>query len=136
MFFSSSHSSFHSLVNGPNGDENRGLDHHSLYGNHHHVSSRGLINSGSGVGSSLGSSSVGGGASVHGGHGHGGQNMLLIPQPMKGSGLHGSSMGTTNGSGRKYQCKMCPQVSSFLSSTFFSFFCITLFTPTLFTSFK
>ena len=73
-----------------------------------------------GVASSLGSTGVGG-APGHGGHGHAGQNMLLIPQPMKSS-LHGSSsLGATNGSGRKYQCKMCPQVRQFNQSFLFSF---------------
>lgn len=33
------------------------------------------------------------------------QAMLVVPQPVKGAGGH------ANGTGRKYQCKMCPQVS-------------------------
>ena len=61
------------------------------------------------------------------GHGHGGgnratnnnsppsgQQMLVVPQPVKSSNtLSGNgATPTTNGTGRKYQCKMCPQVSS------------------------
>lgn len=34
------------------------------------------------------------------------QAMLVVPQPVKSAGG-----GHTNGTGRKYQCKMCPQVS-------------------------
>ncbi len=40
-----------------------------------------------------------------------GQQMLVVPQPVKSSNnLSGAP--TTNGTGRKYQCKMCPQVST------------------------
>lgn len=89
--------------NGPTGDENRiGLDssvHHSLYGSH--ATGR-LINSGGGGGNAGAT-----GASGHGGHG-GGQSMLIMSQPMKSL----SSSNTSNGTGRKYQCKMCPQVRS------------------------
>ncbi|CAG2101148.1 unnamed protein product [Medioppia subpectinata] len=39
---------------------------------------------------------------------NGGQQMLVVPQPLKSSNtLSGGP--TTNGTGRKYQCKMCPQ---------------------------
>lgn len=36
-----------------------------------------------------------------------GQQMLVVPQPVKSSNL---STSVPNGTGRKYQCKMCPQV--------------------------
>lgn len=35
--------------------------------------------------------------------------LLVVPQPINATKM---SSGLTNGSGRKYQCKMCPQVSS------------------------
>lgn len=92
------------VSNGPNGDENRGIDgssvHHSLYGNH---------GSGRLIGSSAGGGSAGGNGGG-GGVGHGNQ-MLIMPQPMKSL----SSVTTNGTSGRKYQCKMCPQVRADLA---------------------
>ncbi|XP_054160453.1 zinc finger protein rotund-like isoform X2 [Oppia nitens] len=38
------------------------------------------------------------------------QQMLVVPQPLKSSNTLTSSGATTNGTGRKYQCKMCPQI--------------------------
>jgi hypothetical protein len=43
-----------------------------------------------------------------------GQQMLVVPQPVKSSNTL-SSAPTTNGTGRKYQCKMCPQVRIFIT---------------------
>lgn len=41
--------------------------------------------------------------------------LLVVPQPINatkiGSSLGGSGGGGGGGTGRKYQCKMCPQVS-------------------------
>ena len=41
-----------------------------------------------------------------------GNGMLVVPQPVKGSQQVNGSSSTS--SGRKYQCKMCPQVTRFL----------------------
>lgn len=43
------------------------------------------------------------------GHPHGGTPaaLLVVPQPINASKMGG---GMPNGTGRKYQCKMCPQV--------------------------
>ena len=38
-----------------------------------------------------------------------GQQMLVVPQPVK-SNNNLTGVPATNGTGRKYQCKMCPQV--------------------------
>ncbi|XP_074604527.1 uncharacterized protein LOC141857857 isoform X2 [Brevipalpus obovatus] len=85
---------FKSLISndGPNSvDESRsgssGLDsspsmHHGLYGNR-----------------------SGANSSPNTGPGH--QSLLVVPQPVKTS--HMSNNPTANGTGRKYQCKMCPQ---------------------------
>lgn len=47
-----------------------------------------------------------------------GQQMLVVPQPVKSSNSLSSA---TNGTGRKYQCKMCPQVSLLSNQFLFSF---------------
>lgn len=83
-----------------------GSMHHSLYGNHggHHRSSG--MGSGGGVGNHSGGGSSGS---------HASQSMIVMPQPMKSS--LGSSGTTNGGTGRKYQCKMCPQVSQLFATT-------------------
>lgn len=53
-------------------------------------------------------------------------SMLVVPQPISAAtkGPGAPSGVATNGTGRKYQCKMCPQVSSSFISllTFLEFF--------------
>lgn len=44
------------------------------------------------------------------GNGHGQpSSVLVVPQPINATKM------TSNGTGRKYQCKMCPQVRQFVS---------------------
>ena len=45
------------------------------------------------------------------------QSVLVVPQPVKTSMPNNP---TSNGTGRKYQCKMCPQVEVILSNPSFA----------------
>lgn len=85
---------------GPGGslEEGRGMDSsqmHSLYGSHGNRANS--TSSGSPPVSTPSSSG----------------SMLVVPQPISAASKgHGAPPGVaTNGTGRKYQCKMCPQVS-------------------------
>lgn len=64
--------------------------------------------------SSNSSSPGGGGSTILGGvsHGHGGTPaaLLVVPQPINATKI-GASLTNGTGTGRKYQCKMCPQVT-------------------------
>lgn len=62
-------------------------------------------------GSSNSSSPGGGGGGLGGGHIHGNTPaaLLVVPQPINATKI-GSSLANGTGTGRKYQCKMCPQV--------------------------
>ncbi|GAB6023035.1 hypothetical protein CHUAL_007129 [Chamberlinius hualienensis] len=98
---------------------------HSMYGNHGTharsnssssnsppVSSGGGGGGGSGGGGSSGGSGSGSGATSSPG------SMLVVPQPInaKQSNMNsggGGGSASANGPGRKYQCKMCPQVGIF-----------------------
>lgn len=78
------------------------------------------------------SSSPGGGGGNHpssgltsiGGipHGHGGTPaaLLVVPQPINATKM-GATLANGTGSGRKYQCKMCPQVINLLFYEKFTF---------------
>lgn len=74
--------------------------------------------------SSNSSSPGGGGSTVLGGvsHGHGGNPaaLLVVPQPINATKI-GASLTNGTGTGRKYQCKMCPQVTSLSQSILLSF---------------
>lgn len=72
-------------------------------------------------GSSNSSSPGGGGGAAAGVPGIGGHPahgtsaaLLVVPQPINATKMN---PGLTNGSGRKYQCKMCPQVRQFKTFT-------------------
>jgi zinc finger protein 362/384 len=86
------------------------MDHHAIQGGAQMTpasiyGAAGALRSGS-----SNSSSPGG---IHGGvhHGHHGPGsaLLVVPQPINATKM---GAGLTNGTGRKYQCKMCPQVRS------------------------
>lgn len=68
----------------------------------------GPLRSGSSNSSSPGGGGGGGGG---GGHAHPGTPaaLLVVPQPINATKIGGLSNG--GGPGRKYQCKMCPQVN-------------------------
>ena len=61
-------------------------------------------------GSATGTLRTGSSNSSSPGGGHGGTPaaLLVVPQPINATKIGGITNGT--GSGRKYQCKMCPQV--------------------------
>lgn len=46
------------------------------------------------------------------GHGQPSSALLVVPQPINATKM---TSGLSNGTGRKYQCKMCPQVRQFVS---------------------
>lgn len=50
------------------------------------------------------------------GHGQPSSALLVVPQPINATKM---TSGLTNGTGRKYQCKMCPQVRQFVSQLTF-----------------
>uniref|UniRef100_A0AAG5CQI7 C2H2-type domain-containing protein n=1 Tax=Anopheles atroparvus TaxID=41427 RepID=A0AAG5CQI7_ANOAO len=81
-------------------DDGRLLDHHSMQTGAAQMSQ---------LYGARGSSSS---SSPGGGHGHGGTNpaaaLLVVPQPINATKI--GAGGLPNGTGRKYQCKMCPQI--------------------------
>lgn len=60
-----------------------------------------------GVNAGIGASGLGG---LSHGHGSTPAALLVVPQPINATKI-GSSLANGPGTGRKYQCKMCPQVS-------------------------
>ncbi|XP_058056223.1 zinc finger protein rotund [Anopheles bellator] len=83
-------------------DDGRLLDHHTMQAGAAQMSQL------YGARGSSSSNSPGG----HG-HGHGASNpaaaLLVVPQPINATKI-GATTGLPNGTGRKYQCKMCPQI--------------------------
>lgn len=51
------------------------------------------------------------------GHGQPSSALLVVPQPINATKM---TSGLSNGTGRKYQCKMCPQVRQFVSQLIFT----------------
>lgn len=106
------------------------MDHHQTGQNHMTIyGPAGVLRS-----NSSNSSSPGGGNAVHNSHGnpaigsstigglshHGHVNtpaaLLVVPQPINATKIGSSLNGP--GTGRKYQCKMCPQVNYYFIHTF------------------
>lgn len=60
-------------------------------------------------------------------HGHGNPSgaLLVVPQPINATKLGASLNGA--GTGRKYQCKMCPQVSFYIISHAVFIICYSFF---------
>lgn len=105
------------------------LDHHQVGQNHMAIyGAAGVLRS-----NSSNSSSPGGVNAVHNSHGnptigsstigglsHGHVNtpaaLLVVPQPINATKIGSSLNGP--GTGRKYQCKMCPQVNYFIQNYF------------------
>lgn len=91
-------------------DHQSGQSHMALYG------AAGALRTASSNSSSPGGGGINGpgGSSVLPGipHGHGGTPaaLLVVPQPINATKI-GASLANGTATGRKYQCKMCPQVS-------------------------
>ena len=48
-------------------------------------------------------------------------SLLVVPQPINATKMNS---GMANGTGRKYQCKMCPQVNRFVSNFWKILMCV------------
>lgn len=108
------------------------IDHHgahqgqmSIYGTTGPLRS-GSSNSSSPGGGNGGGANVGGGGLGGGQHGHAGTPaaLLVVPQPINASKI-GAGLTNGGGPGRKYQCKMCPQVI-YLQNEYFIAFIVTM----------
>ena len=114
------------LISGHILDDGR-LDHHaaghqsqmSLYGASGPLRSASSNSSSPGGGGNVGAGVQGGignpSSGNNGGHPHGGTPaaLLVVPQPINATKM-GAGLTNGTGPGRKYQCKMCPQVRRFL----------------------
>lgn len=87
-------------------DHQSGQSHMAIYG------ATGALRSASSNSSSPGGAGIGIGGGIGGPHGHSGTPaaLLVVPQPINASKI-GATLANGPGTGRKYQCKMCPQVS-------------------------
>uniref|UniRef100_A0A182T625 Uncharacterized protein n=1 Tax=Anopheles maculatus TaxID=74869 RepID=A0A182T625_9DIPT len=83
-------------------DDGRLLDHHTMQTGAAQMSQL------YGARGSSSSNSPGGGLTGHGGATNPATALLVVPQPINATKI--GATGLPNGTGRKYQCKMCPQV--------------------------